>query len=215
MKCAVVTAIFGDYDEPKLHPDIDGVDWFLVTDRERDVPGWQVIVEAPGHDVHPRLIAKVPKFMPWLYAPGYDRWLWVDASAAVVSADLVTWAFTYDGDAGMYAHPWRNDIGAEADVSAGMAKYAGLPVQRQAATYKADGLPTPSGLFATGVIAWHDTPKAKELAARWIVENCFWTYQDQLSLPMCIHQTGARVVALDGHLTDGVHVAWHQHHHEG
>lgn len=83
----------------------------------------------------------------------------------------------------LFAHPDRDNISDEAEVSAQMIKYDGRPVRRQVEYYKSRGYPD-NGLWAAGILARDNrNRRIRKLGRRWMGENVKWTYQDQISLP--------------------------------
>jgi hypothetical protein len=200
---ALITAIYDSYDElkPTLSQKGVSVDWVLVTDDEalQDKPtarGWRVVYE-PRPGVHPNRAAKHPKYEPWKYT-GADRSVWVDASFRIVSEAFAAEALSYADPIAQFAHPWRDCLYAEAKESAGLAKYAGEPVLEQADHYSIQGHPENWGLWATGVIARQHTDAVRELGARWLAETYEWSFQDQISQPYALRETGLRPAVFPG-----------------
>lgn len=201
--CAILTAIYDSYDELKPTMPQRGVrvDWVLVTDDETlkdesSVRGWRVVYE-PRPGVHPNRAAKHPKYEPWKYTDA-EASVWVDASFRIVSEQLAVEALSFADPIAQFAHPWRDCLYAEAKESAGLPKYAGEPVLEQADHYSELGHPENWGLWATGVIARRHTEAVRELGARWMAETYEWSFQDQISQPFALRETGLRPTALPG-----------------
>lgn len=201
--CAIVTAIYDSYDElkPTLPQKGVSVDWVLVTDDEalQDTPtarGWRVVFE-PRPGVHPNRAAKHAKYEPWKYTQA-ERSVWVDASFRIVSEQFAAEALAHADPIAQFQHPWRDCLYAEAKESAGLAKYAGEPVLEQADHYSEMGHPESWGLWATGVIARQHTDAVRELGARWLHETYQWSFQDQISQPYALRETGLRPAAFPG-----------------
>jgi len=202
---ALITAIYDGYDELKpVMPQAGAdVEWICVHDGTppdaEAAAGWTLVYE-PRPGVHPNRAAKHPKYEPWRYTDAPVS-LWVDASFRVVSDQ-----FAVEATAGLtdvepiaqFAHPWRDCLYAEAKESAGLAKYAGEPVLEQADHYSEAGHPEGWGLWATGVIARRHTDAVRELGARWLHETYQWSFQDQISQPFALRETGLRPGALPG-----------------
>jgi hypothetical protein len=200
----VVSACYGGYDGPAAPPVQDtDVRWVMVTDGRCYVPPpWEVIIEPRNH-LHPRMAAKVPKCLPFEYADT-DIAIWVDASAQIHREDFVSTcvAALGDGEVAQWVHPQRDCIEPEADVSAGMAKYAGQPVQAQAAHYIKDGHPRWFGLWATGCMVWRRTKHHERVGQDWLREQTIWTYQDQLSWPVVVRRNDLDLRYMPGNLWD-------------
>lgn len=188
-----VTAIYGGYDYPKPGPPGKG---YLFTDEADLVaPGWEVIVADPYPHLHPRMKAKAPKLQPHLFLPDEPATVWVDGSMHVLpaAADIDLWPLSF------FRHPDRDNVAAEAAVSAGMSKYARTPVTAQADHYIARGLKPDlwaSGFHTRDIAA----PAVREFFDVWWHECLLWTYQDQLSLPWAQQRTGAVITDIPGWL---------------
>jgi len=188
-----VSAIYGGYDTPKPLTFGEGV--LFTDDPDLDAPGWTVVVDRRYAHLHPRLQAKAPKLQPHVFHPDIPVSTWVDGSM------LVNPAVESIEPAGLrfFRHPNRDNVLDEAHVSAGMAKYGGLPVYEQARHYVSQGLEP--GLWASGFhVRGISQPGVVEFFDVWWRENLLWTYQDQLSLPWARQQTGVEIVDIPGDL---------------
>jgi hypothetical protein len=203
--CAIVTAIYDSYDllKPVLPQVGMDVEWICVHDGTppdaETARGWTLVCE-PRPGVHPNRAAKHPKYEPWKYTDAPVS-VWVDASFRVVSerfAVEATAGLTDVEPVAQFRHPWRDCLYAEAKESAGLAKYAGEPVLEQADHYSFLGHPEGWGLWATGVIARRHTDSVRELGARWLAETYEWSFQDQISQPFVLRETGLRPTAFPG-----------------
>jgi hypothetical protein len=200
----VATAIYGGYDTLAPHPDHDEVDrWVCFTDDPDlaldDGHGWEIRVE-PSRFEHPRLAAKWWKCHPPTGSSA--RSLWVDAS--IVFTDALVEEILVNLDRGaelvLFRHPDRTSIVDEAAVSAGMAKYQGLPVEAQARHYLDAWGHADRRLWAAGVIGRHHTSAVLQMGAAWFAECEHWTYQDQISLPPLIDRYRIDVATIHQHL---------------
>lgn len=213
MTITVVSAVYGAYDQPIAPPEQDtDVRWVMVTDGLVDVPEpWEVIVEPRPH-LHPRMAAKVPKCLPFLYATT-DIAIWLDSSAQIMTNSFVSSVVDAlgDGDIAQWVHPQRDCIHPEAAVSASMEKYQGQPVFEQVAHYRAKGHPDHFGLWATGCMVWRYSPNAAEAGSGWLAAQACWTYQDQLSWPPVVRWHGLDVRPLPGSLWDRQLVTFRGH----
>lgn len=200
-KVALITAIYDSYDslKPVLPQARVDVEWIVVTDSvppAEDAAGWTIVHESrPGE--HPNRAAKHPKYRPWEYTDAPAS-LWVDASFRVVSDTFVAEALAYADPIAQFQHPWRDCLHAEARESAHLRKYDGEPSVAQAEHYAERGHPEGWGLWATGVIARQHTAAVRELGQRWSAETDAWSFQDQISQPYVLRETGLRPSALPG-----------------
>jgi hypothetical protein len=188
VRIAAVCAIYGGFD--LIPPVPEGVDdAVLIT----DVPvrsGWRNVVEPS--DAHPRLAAKRPRCRPDLYTD-CETSLWMDGSVHVLDGrfvelvrsrleehELVLWDHPEDRDCFLqearHCHDWP--------------KYRDGPLLAQADHYLDQGMPEHFGLWATGSIARHHTPRMAALGDAWLDEMERWTIQDQVSLPYLLWREG-------------------------
>jgi hypothetical protein len=171
----VYTAIYGGYD-PLLphapHPSVDR--WVCYTDDpDLHCGGWETVV-VPS-TLHPRLAAKWWKCHP----PAYES-LWIDGSFTMVDSGIVDVVAGHD--LSLFRHPDRDNILDEAEVSAGMQKYADWPIIAQVQRYGSNV----QGLWASGVIGRRNSPRICSLGGAWFAHCELLTYQDQLSLPVLL-----------------------------
>lgn len=200
MKVAVVSAVFGRYDEPVFVEQTVPCDYLLVTDGQCLVPaGWQHENINPGK-LDPRLAAKFPKCTPWRFIDA-DLWVWMDGSMVPEPHLVETFLDCLaDQDVAFYIHPERDTISSEAQKSAELRKYPGLPVREQVQHYINGGHPDGWGLWAAGIYIWRNTLAVRQMGEYWLREICRWTVQDQLSLPVALRQVDLRPTPLPGTL---------------
>jgi hypothetical protein len=198
MKVAVVSAVFGRYDEPVFVEQTVPCEYVLVTDGDCLVPeGWDQRITNPG-EMDPRLAAKSPKCCPWEFADA-DVFVWLDGSIEP-RADLVESMLESlgDDDIAFYTHPHRSSIISEARASRPLRKYSGQDVMAQAVHYLSEGHPDAWGLWAAGLFVLRDTDRTRLLGRRWIEEIQRWTLQDQISLPVVLREVGLWPASLHG-----------------
>ena len=200
MRVAVVSSVFGRYDEPIFVEQTVDCDYVLVTDGDGLVPaGWNVQVANPGK-LHPRLAAKFAKCAPWRFVDA-DVWVWMDGSilpeAHCVEAFLDC---LVDQDVAFYRHPLRASLTSEAQKSWEMHKYVDAPVREQVQSYLDGGHPDEWGLWAAGIFVFRNTLTVRQMGEFWLREICRWTVQDQLSLPLALRTHGLMPAPLPGSL---------------
>lgn len=198
---AIITAIFDGYDtlKPVLPQTGRDVEWICVTDGKPlpdAVGGWTMVCE-PRNSGHSNRAAKRPKLTPWEYTDAPAS-IWVDASFRVISNRFAAEALAYADPIAQFRHPWRDCLYVEADVSIPLPKYAGEPIGEQADAYRQAGHPEHWGLWAAGVIARQHTSTMRRLGAAWAREVDRWSFQDQISQPFALRETGLRPTALPG-----------------
>jgi len=180
---AVITGIFGDYDDvPPIPTGFD--DAVLVSDKPIRSPWRNVVVERIGS---PRLASKLPKFRPDLFTSCRSS-VWVDASMrdeqnwlrGAVGMKLLT------NDLVFFRHPERSTVLEELIASLELDKYRDQPLLEQVHNYQLRGFRDDLGLWAGGVIARNHNSRNVEFGEAWLTENKKWSIQDQISLPFVI-----------------------------
>jgi len=192
VRVALITACYGDYDPVRDLPEWHGFDEAVcVTDRADLVgDGWSPFVE--WRDEHPRMAAKRPKMMPWLYTTA-DAAVWLDASFEITDPKFRPWvdAHLARDDFVVWTHPeGRIDFADEAAVCWDWPKYRDYDMRGQVQHYLQQGMPRRWGLFACGTVGYVFTPQVKRLGARWYDEQVKWSVQDQVSLPFLLWDSG-------------------------
>lgn len=184
MKTTVYSAIYGDYDEPKAQP--LKVKPILYTDKIEtdDLEVRRVDRKEP----HPRMKAKYFKCNSQIL--DCDVSIWIDGSALVYHPDFEAWCLEQlgDGDIALARHPDRDCIYDEANFCVFMPKYRDLPIMGQVEEYKKQGYPAHKGLWECGLLIRRHNDKIKRFNKMWWEHNKKYTYQDQLSFPVCARE---------------------------
>ncbi len=193
VKVVVYSAIYGNYEPPRWLPDL-GIPAIMYTDEpDLEVPGWTTAYDPLPHIETPMLRAKYWKCHPLAAAPDADVSLWLDASMTVLAHDYVERCLAALGDDSWCAvkHPSRDCIYTEAETSMTMPRYGGTRIGEQVAAYRKYGHPPNWGLFANGANVRRHTPIVEAIGVQWWHECTFWSYQDQLSLPVLFRLAGS------------------------
>jgi hypothetical protein len=228
MSLAWITASYGGHDTYALsikqeepHERIFVTDkWnasLRSTDRHTSPTPDFVRVEPRPH-MHPRLAAKIPKCMPWLYTDA-DVVVWTDASIEVTSPDFLSFML-HNRQQGcclsQFKHPHRDDVLDEAELSITMEKYSGQMIMMQAISYLKEDFPNHWGMWATGWGVWDlSTPKlraeAEVLGEAWLIEQNRWSYQDQVSQPYVSWKHGIPIGTIPGDIFNPPHCTLRPH----
>jgi len=190
MSVAIITAIYGGYDILQELPDNHGFDEAICVTDDPTLQSdtWTIIVDP--RDSHPRLAAKHPKMLPWLYTEA-DIAVWVDGAFKVVGDGFQQACIDAlgDDDIVVWKHPERNQRNClydEANYCAGWPKYYNYPIGKQVESYRDQGMPAGFGLWACGTIVWRNNEDARSFGLTWLGENMFWSIQDQISFPYLV-----------------------------
>ena len=73
----------------------------------------------------------------------------------------------------------------------------GVPVIEQVEEYKKRGYPAHNGLWACGLLIRRNNDKIKKFNKLWWEHNKKYTYQDQLSFPVCAREVGLDIRTID------------------
>lgn len=208
MSVALISALFGDEQEGFPIDPPSGVDAFFFTNCGRNIDGWQTIhtlITRPS-----RLSARKIKCLPWEAIPGYDTYVWVDASVEIVKQDYPLFAVESTGDSIVAAlpHPDRDCVYEEGLASENFAKYKGALALAE--SYRDINHPEHWGLWATTSMVWRNTPLARTIAKS-LWSACNICPVDQVALPQVarIHYTRPGDIPLN--LYGNPWFTWHPH----
>lgn len=150
----------------------------------------------------PRLRGKVPKMTVWETHPGYDYYIWIDASFSLLKNNAIERMVDYciGWDACFFSHPARTSVRQELDFVVGSMKnddqylierYSGEKMTEQVEFYMKDSTWKDDLLLACGIFIYSKSVvenKEYNLMKEWFYQNCIWSVQDQLSLPYLLHK---------------------------
>lgn len=207
MRAAIYTAIYGNYDPLRVHPELPGVDFHCFTDNAALLSRKDWIVHLVPSDLPPRIAAKRPKILGPQMPPldAYDVTLWVDANFEFTSSAFVEEALSDLGPDGiaLYRHPTSNCIYAEAiSFLRSLPPEAALPLLRQAASYYAEGHPEKWGQWVCGAIARKRDHRLDAAMRDWWSAITSWRFdggalpfglpRDQIDLPPVLRKHDLR-----------------------
>ncbi len=196
MVITVYSAVYGGYDQLNHHPVKPTL--FTEIDGGLNAEAWDVKeVKVPG--MHPRMKAKYFKCNPHECLPGHDISIWIDGSATIHDPNFVERCVKYLGKADMMAftHPTdRKCIYEEAAFCRDFPKYRDHDILGQVEAYRQAGHPENDGLWACGLLVRRNNEAMRNFNQSWWLENCRYTYQDQLSFPFLVRKTGINLKTL-------------------
>jgi len=232
MRACVYTAIYGDYDVLQEQTEQSVLtDFVCFTDSAGVCQSqiWKVIQNCERPELHPRMRAKYFKILSHLVFPKgmisrqlvtaawpshlYDYIIWIDGSIQIKSPLFVEMIVDHIPRRGltMLKHPDRDCIYQEALASLWLqpVKYGKLPIIQQVESYRSRGYPPRNGLFAATIIGRRSRDKDLNLINNsWWAENVHWTYQDQLSLPFVLWQSGQCCIPINVSLWSNNYFDW-------
>lgn len=206
-KIAVITAIFGDYDEPKIHVkqklDIGTFcEFLLITDSYAEQSPeirkqYRTIRKLYNYST-PRMNAKVAKIATDIeILEDYDIIIWVDAQIRILSENYINFMIESLSDEKplcLVPHWMRDDYTQEMDASLRheSIKYKESRIVDQVQTYEKEGMPAHFGLWAGGAFAYKtDSNEVMNLFNMWFKQEHIWRTEnantnDQISLAYSI-----------------------------
>ena len=163
-----------------------------------------------------RLQAKIPKMFGWDLAPGYDTYVWHDASLRLSKPDSVAWltAPLANHDLVIFRHPWRTSIAEEADYLRTklandsryiIRRYYNEDLDGQMRAVQ-DGAYVDDHLYAGGCFAYRPTTWVKGALTDWWVHTSRFHCIDQLALPYVLAQRGVHVAVIDEDIYHSSHL---------
>lgn len=209
MRTAIITANTGNFDKPVEYVK-QSVDYDFYRFTDENFP--------PRHcAMTPRLQARIPKMFGWQMVPGYDYYLWVDASYSLQHPDSVKWFIEQcEGvDIAVLKHPMRNTIQEEADYLKKRlveekkrlkehyvtSRYENELIDEQLEVIKADKEYIDNCLFASTALIYRNNEKMQGMMKDWWYHTSRFHSVDQLSLPYVIFKAkcAVRIIPVKHH----------------
>jgi hypothetical protein len=158
----------------------------------------------------PRLRAKLPKMFAWDLYPGFDRYIWMDASMWMVRPDGVLWFLDQigSGEIALFRHPSRTSIQQEADYLRVKMEEPGPDREYLCARYEGEDLAgqlraiaqpgfVDDRLYAGTAFCYRPTAPIQAAMREWWWHTSRFHCNDQLSLPFALWTTGCDVRVID------------------
>lgn len=209
-KICVYTVVTNDYDElhPPLHM-VTGADYIIVTDNPANkLRGYkQVILDRSDDPVKQQRYIKA---YPYDILPGYDVYIYYDASYAI-RRNLGGLLQLFKGGFMVKRHPSRDCIYKEAEAVIALSKGARDVVDAQMHYAKnIMEIPPGYGLQETGILVRDASDQTKALCRWWREAIEHYSHRDQLALPMAIKATGIQPVYINREMMNS-HFKQHKH----
>lgn len=191
MKIAILTSLCGDR-EKLCNPVVihDNVDYFAFVDNPKSGLVWnqqKALEFTTDKKYKNRRNAKIYKILPFLFAPGYDYYFWVDVSHDVVENPFKIIEKHMDGYTfGFFKHTARNCVYDEAKILLELGYDFPENINNQINFYKEEQYPTNNGLFELSTFITKNTPDMQTTCLMWWEQICKFASRDQLSLPFCL-----------------------------
>ena len=204
----IYTALFGDYDDlrsPAFAP--SGLKFICFSDRERDVPGWEIRIVDPEFD-NPALQNRKIKIRPYDYLKDYDCSLYVDANLVFLADPLMVYQRWLRNESFVaWAHPYRCGVYQEIEAILTGLHHRPAPLLDQYTYFRHHHLPRESGLIEACFL-WRDhrDSRVRDLMEQW------WDllvrlggHRDQPALGYLMWKTGVRPAILPAYLGTSRH----------
>lgn len=159
------------------------------------------------YSLTPVLKSKFVKMLAHEMNPGYDLYVWMDATFSLYRTDAAD-AFAAEirnAEIALYRHDERSSIMTEARqigqfIGEGFRRMvrraSDEPVMEQAQHYCSDEAFADDSLYNGGIIVYR--PSAAPLMRDWYGEVCRWSIRDQISLPYVIHRHRPHLHVIEG-----------------
>ncbi len=207
MKIAILTSLCGSR-EHLSNPVVihNNVDYYAFVDENNIQPNvvWkqQVAFDFTTDERFKfRRNAKIYKVLPFLFAPGYDFYFWVDVSHDVVEDPFkICETYMRDNMFGFFRHTSRNCIYKEANELLRLNYDHCDNITRQVEFYKSQKYPENNGLFELSTFITKNCKEVNETCLTWWEQICRYASRDQISLPFSLwkHNVSDKVSVLPG-----------------
>jgi len=199
MKIAVLSANLGAYDRH--------VDWVdqVVTGATVDIHRF-TDHNFPGREkaMLSALKCGLPKMFGWQLRPGYDIYIWIDASRGLLRSDTAQWFIDALGqsDLLLFLHPERSTVKAEyafvkakldADSRYLSQRYAGEWIDEQYIAATPPGY-VDDRLYASTAFAYRPATNVTRMLSAWWAHKSRYCLHDQFALPHLVREHRIDVV---------------------
>lgn len=195
-KYSIYTVVIDNYDSPKPPPRAirQEIDFFLVSNRDITVNGWQTIkiLGEPCHD--PIAMSRRLKMLYFTEFQESGTSLYLDGNISPSRRviDLFKWFESTGRPMGLFPHPKRSSAQEEANYCVRVGKISSSQTaQSELASYESEGFRDEVGLFHGGVIFRKSNSEVSLVAMNnWNRRFEQWRTRDQLSLPVSLWASG-------------------------
>lgn len=201
MKIAVLTSSIGA-NNPIPAIAFDNVDYFAFSDKEITSDNWKV-KKALDFSSDPkyknRRNAKIYKILPFLFAPDYDYYFWVDSTHRLEkSPEEVINEYLKDSDVAVFKHPERSCIYDEGELVKKIGfDYSNL-IEDQLSFYRDMNYPKNNGLYELPARVQRNTELTQVMGMMWWEQICMFSSRDQISFPFVCHQLNITPTIIPG-----------------
>lgn len=209
MKIAVITAIFGDMEQPKpFCPQSVECDRIVIT--EQNTP-------FPLPNLPPRLQAKYFKLQPHRVWPQYDVFVWIDGNIEVKHPDFVKVMTENLHGIRIQRHHERQTIGEEiahilaSDNPYVTTRYGKQPLKEEYEYYLSKKMSPDTPLYSCNIFAWKSTIEMDEFFNAWWSLVLAWSWFDQSAFSF-LDKDGWEARPIDlGQMFDNPYFTLHSH----
>lgn len=218
-KYAIITSIYGDYDNLKDHdiPNKDLVDWYCFTDNVKIKSDQWKMIYKPYHledpdagefsnfknyysnldksknsKIYNMMCAKYYKIKTHNIdiLQKYEYFIWIDGSI-FLRPNFIKNMIANCNKFEMinFKHSERNNIKDEYDLSIKIPKYKNQHLNNQYNSYINNGFPDNIGLFENTIFARKNSEKINRIFNNWWIHNLKYSYQDQISYPYVLWES--------------------------
>jgi len=203
MKIAVLTSSVGASLPAEVSVKYDSADYFAFVEEElvedsiwTPMPLRKFTIDMEYAN---RRNAKIYKIMPHLFVPGYDYYIWIDATHAVMmEPKKIVETYLKDSDIALFKHPERNCVYDEGSLIQAIKFDRGYNVQSQMIFYQSRSYPEENGLYELPCRIQRNTLEIQTLMLTWWELICKYSSRDQLSLPFAMNMHGITPTIMPG-----------------
>jgi hypothetical protein len=203
MKIAVLTSSVGATLPAEVSVKYDSADYFAFTEEELIEDSMWTRMPLRKFSIDNRYAnrrnAKIYKIMPHLFVPGYDYYIWVDATHAVkMDPKEIVETYLKDSDIALFKHPERDCVYEEAELIK-QVRFDSLEfVQNQMIFYQSRSFEKHKGLYELPCRIQRNTLEIQALMLTWWELICKFSSRDQLSLPFALDMHGITPAIMPG-----------------
>lgn len=200
-RIAVVTAVSGGKDilrDPVV--DTGTADFIAFSDRPLpNLRGWEVRA-LPQWSSDPRFgarrNAKIPKVLPHLLLPDYDFFVWIDGNVELTASPMELcnrFIVAPDADVAALPHRTRRCVYEESKEVIRLSLDNRCLVKAQMREYRKMSYARDCGLYELMLMVRRNNEITRRLSLCWFEQICRYSSRDQLSFPIALASSGARL----------------------
>ena len=143
--------------------------------------------------------AKIYKICPHLFLPGYDYYIWMDATHTLeADPEELIEKYLKGSEIAVFQHPERDCVYEEANLVKQIGFDHANLIEDQLDFYREMEYPEHNGLYELPVRIQKNNGRTKQLGLMWWEQICMFSSRDQISFPFVCEQLNIKPNIIPG-----------------